>query len=87
MNIYQPNPYPSVSWTRKPKFSSSMFKFYQPSFEEKDLDLMVRHIKCPWNSAFGTRIDWDIYGTVMDTGPHHQYYIKTESGCVVVRNC
>ena len=72
MNIYQPNPYPQVSWTRKPKFSSSMFKFYQPSFEEEDFDLMVRRIKCPWNSAFGIRIDRDIYGTVMDIGPHHR---------------
>ena len=29
---------------------------------------------------------WDIYGVITDIGPHHRYYIKTQSGCVLVRN-
>ena len=29
---------------------------------------------------------WDIYGTVTEIGPHRRYYIKTHSGCVLVRN-
>ena len=30
---------------------------------------------------------WDINGIVIDIGPHRRYYIKTQSGCVLVRNC
>ena len=29
---------------------------------------------------------WDIYGTVTEIGPHRQYYIRTHSGRVLVRN-
>ena len=29
---------------------------------------------------------WDIYGIVTDIGPHRRYYIKTQSGRVLVRN-
>lgn len=29
---------------------------------------------------------WDIYGTIIDIGPHRRYYIKTHSGRVLVRN-
>ena len=30
---------------------------------------------------------WDIYGTIVDIGPHRRYYIKTHSGRVLARNC
>ena len=29
---------------------------------------------------------WDVYGTVTYIGPHRRYYIKTQSGRVLVRN-
>jgi len=29
---------------------------------------------------------WYIYGTVTEIGPHRRYYIRTQSGCVLVRN-
>ena len=29
---------------------------------------------------------WDIYGTIASIGPHCWYFIKTQSGCVLVRN-
>ena len=29
---------------------------------------------------------WDIYGTVIDIGPHRRYFIKTRSGRVLTRN-
>ena len=29
---------------------------------------------------------WDIYGTIVDIGPHRRYYIKTHSGQVLARN-
>ena len=29
---------------------------------------------------------WDIYGRVIDTGPHRRYYVKTQSGRVLIRN-
>ena len=29
---------------------------------------------------------WDIYGTIVDIGPHRRYYIKTHSGRVLARN-
>ncbi len=29
---------------------------------------------------------WDIYGVVIDIGPHRRYYIKTTSGQVLVCN-
>lgn len=30
---------------------------------------------------------WDIYGRVTDIGPYHRYYVKTQSGCVLIRYC
>ena len=30
---------------------------------------------------------WDIYGTIVDIGPNHLYYIKTQSGHVLIHNC
>ena len=29
---------------------------------------------------------WDIYGTIVDIGPHRRYHVKTHSGRVLVRN-
>jgi hypothetical protein len=29
---------------------------------------------------------WDIYGTIVDIGPHRRYFVKTQSGRVLVRN-
>ena len=29
---------------------------------------------------------WNIYGTVVDIGPHRRYYVKTHSGRIFVRN-
>ena len=29
---------------------------------------------------------WDIYGTVTDIGPHRRYFVKTQSGHILVRN-
>ena len=29
---------------------------------------------------------WDIYGTVTEIGPHRRYYVRTQSGRVLVRN-
>ena len=29
---------------------------------------------------------WDIYGIVTDVGPHRRYYVKTQSGRVLLRN-
>ncbi len=29
---------------------------------------------------------WDIYGTVTEIGPHRRYFIKTQSGRILVRN-
>ena len=29
---------------------------------------------------------WDIYGVVVDTGPHRRYYVKTVGGRVLIRN-
>ena len=29
---------------------------------------------------------WDIYGTIVQVGPHRRYYIKTQSGRVLTRN-
>ena len=29
---------------------------------------------------------WDIYGSIIDIGPHRRYYVKTHSGRVFVRN-
>ena len=30
---------------------------------------------------------WDIYGRVVDIGPHRRYFVKTHSGRILVRNC
>ena len=29
---------------------------------------------------------WDIYGTITAVGPYRRYFIKTQSGCILVRN-
>ena len=29
---------------------------------------------------------WDIYGTITDIGPHRRYFVKTQSGRILVRN-
>ena len=29
---------------------------------------------------------WDIYGTITDIGPHRRYFVKTQSGRVLIRN-
>ena len=29
---------------------------------------------------------WDIYGTVVDIGPHRRYFIKTQNGRILTRN-
>lgn len=30
---------------------------------------------------------WDIYGTVVDITPYRHYYVKTQNGYVIMRNC
>jgi transposase InsO family protein len=53
-----------------------------------------RHVRIRPEITIGSRValqnnetkHWDIYGTVAEIGPHRRYFVKTQSGRVLVRN-